>query len=150
VEWAFRHVLDYPEVSNVLSGMTTMEQLKENIEIFSKDDALPNCLSPKEKEIISRIKAAFESVKTIPCTTCEYCLPCPNGVEIPSIFFRYNERHMFEFLDQPARAYMLLGMFKKDFSRCTACGECEKKCPQQIEIIKQLKIAHEELKGFLE
>ena len=150
VEWAFRHVLDYPEVSTVLSGMTTMEQLKENIGIFSKDDALPNCLSPKEKDIIKRIKTAYESVKNIPCTACEYCMPCPNGVDIPSIFFRYNEGHMFESYDQPSRAYMLLASFKKDFSRCVACGECEKKCPQQIEIIKQLKNAHETLKGWVE
>jgi len=150
VEWAFRHCLDYPEVSVILSGVTTLDQLKENIAIFSKDDSVPNCLGPKEKETIKKIKAAFESVKTIPCTTCEYCLPCPNGVDIPNIFFRYNEARMFETYDQPARAYMLLGSFKKDFARCTACGECEKKCPQKIEIIKQLKVAHDALKGWLE
>ena len=150
VEWAFRHLLNYPEVSTILSGMTTLEQLKENIEIFSKDDAVPNCLSSKEMDIISRIKSAYESVKNIPCTACEYCLPCPNGVDIPGVFFRYNEGHMFDNFDQPSRAYMLLTSFKKDASRCIACGECEKKCPQHIEIIKQLKNADEALKGWVE
>ena len=150
VEWAFRHLLNYPEVSTILSGMTTLEQLKDNIEIFSKEDSVPNCLGPKEKEILSRIKAAYESVRTIPCTGCEYCVPCPNGVSIPDIFSRFNEAQMFEFYDQPARAYMLLKSFKRDFSSCVACGQCEKKCPQQIEIIKQLKIAHDTLEGWQE
>lgn len=150
VEWAFRHCLNYPEVSTVLSGMTTLEQLKENIEIFSKEDAVPNCLSPKEKEIIAKIKAVFESIQTVPCTACGYCMPCPSGVDIPSIFNRYNEGHMFENFVQPSRAYMLLGSFKKDASCCVACGECEKKCPQHIEIVKQLKIAHEALGGWVE
>ena len=150
VEWAFRHVLNYPEVSVVLSGMTTMEQLKENIEIFSKDDSVPNCLGPKEKETIARIKTAFESVQNIPCTACEYCLPCPNGVDIPGIFGKYNEMHMFEFSDQPRRAYMILKTFKRDFSRCASCGECEKKCPQHIGIMNELKTAHEALEGWVE
>jgi len=150
IEWAFRHLLNYGEVSTVLSGMATLEQLKENIEIFSKDDAVPNCLGTKEKDVYARIKAAYEAINTIPCTACEYCLPCPNGVEIPSIFFRNNEGHMFENFAQPSRAYMLLTSFKKGFSQCVGCGECEKKCPQHIEIIKQLQIAHEKLKGWKE
>ena len=150
VEWAFRYMLNYSEVSTVLSGMTTMEQLKENIEIFSKDDAGPNCLGQKEKELFARIKAAFEALNTVPCTACEYCLPCPGGVDIPGIFFRYNEGHMFESFAQPSRAYMLLEMFKKGASSCVGCGECEKKCPQKIEISKQLKIAHQALKGWTE
>ena len=145
VEWAFRHALNYPEVSTVLSGMTTMEQLRENIGIFSKEDAVPGCLGAREKDIIARIRAAYESIKTIPCTGCEYCLPCPNGVDIPSIFFRYNEGHMFENFAQPSHAYMFLTSLNKDFSRCTACGECEKKCPQRIEVIKQLRTVHNKL-----
>jgi predicted aldo/keto reductase-like oxidoreductase len=144
-EWAFRHCINYPEVSTVLSGMTTLEQLKENIEVFSKPDAVSGCLSPQEKDIIVRAKTAYESVKSIPCTSCEYCLPCPKGVGIPGVFNKYNEGYMFENFDQPSRSYSFMIKGKSDASLCEACGECEKKCPQQIEIIKQLKVAHEAL-----
>ena len=150
VEWAFRHALNYPEVSTVLSGMSTLEQIKENIEIFSKPDAVPLCLDPGEKDLLKRVKAIYESLKNIPCTGCEYCLPCPSGVEIPGVFGRYNEGIMFENFNQPSRAYMFLGMAKKDASVCTGCGECEKKCPQHIEVAKELKVAHEALKGWIE
>jgi predicted aldo/keto reductase-like oxidoreductase len=149
-EWAFRHVLDYPEVSTALSGMTTLEQLKENIEIFSKADAVPGCITPEERDILTRVKAAYETVKSIPCTTCEYCLPCPKGVNIPRIFSRYNDAYMYESFDQPRRSYMLIARQKKDATHCEACGICEKKCPQNIEIAKQLKVAHEALKGWAE
>jgi len=145
VEWAFRHVLNYPEVSTILSGMSTLEQLKENIEIFSKPDIEPGCLNAQEKEILVRVKKAYESVKGIPCTACEYCLPCPKGVNIPGVFARYNDGNMFENFGQPSRSYSFMTAGKSDVTRCEACGECEKKCPQHIEIIKQLKVAHEAL-----
>ena len=150
VEWAFRHILDYPEVSTVLSGMSSLEQLKENIEIFSKADTLPGCVSAEEREILTKVKAAYESVKVIPCTGCEYCLPCPEGVDIPGTFTKYNEANMFESFDQPRRSYLFQTRMKKDASLCAACGACEKKCPQHIDIIQQLKTAHESLKGWVE
>ena len=150
VEWAFRHVIDYSEVSTVLSGVTTMEQLKENIEIFSKEDAIPGCLSPEERGTLKRAKAAYESSPSIPCTNCGYCLPCPHGVDIPGAFSKYNEGFMFENFEQPKRSYMFQGRGKGDASFCQACGVCEEKCPQHIGIIKQLKVAHEALKGWIE
>jgi len=150
VEWAFRHVLNYPEVSTVLSGMSTLQQLKENIEIFSKADAVPFCISDKERDILSRVKTAYESVTNIPCTSCEYCLPCPHGVHIPEIFSRYNEGMMFENFEQPKRSYMFISKQKAGASSCVACGECEKKCPQHIGIIEQLKTAHKALEGWIE
>jgi predicted aldo/keto reductase-like oxidoreductase len=149
-EWAFRHCVNYPEVSAVLSGMTTLEQLRENIEIFSKPDATPGCLGPQEKDILVRAKTAYESVKGIPCTGCEYCLPCPKGVNIAGVFARYNEGNMFENFAQPSRSYGFMMKGKSDASRCEACGACEKKCPQNIEIIKRLKAAHEVLSGWKE
>ena len=149
-EWAFRHILDYPEVSTVLSGMTKLEQLKENIEIFSKADAVPHCVSPRERDILTRVKAAYESVTSIPCTGCEYCLPCPSGVNIPGVFERYNEGAMFENFEQPKRSYMFMVRQNAGASLCTACGACEKKCPQHIPIIEQLKVARHALEGWLE
>jgi predicted aldo/keto reductase-like oxidoreductase len=150
VEWAFRYLLNYPEVSTVLSGMSTLEQIKENIEIASEAGIAAGCLTPGEKEILAKVKAAYESVKNIPCTACEYCLPCPNGVEIPGIFSRYNDGTMFENFSQPQRSYMFATRQKRDATFCVECGECEKKCPQGIKITKQLKVAHEALKGWVE
>jgi predicted aldo/keto reductase-like oxidoreductase len=149
-EWAFRYLLNYPEVSAVLSGMSTLEQVKENIETFSKADLAAGCLTSREKEILGMVKAAYESVINIPCTACEYCLPCPNGVEIPGIFSRYNDGNMFENFSQAQRSYMFATRGKRDATFCVECGECEKKCPQGIEIVKQLKVAHEALKGWVE
>ena len=149
-EWAFRYLLDYPEVSTVLSGMSTLELVKENIEIFSKPDLTAGCLTSREKEIIATVKAAYESVKNIPCTTCRYCLPCPNNVDIPGIFSRYNDGNMFENFTPAQRSYMFATRGKRDATFCVECGECEKKCPQGIEIVKQLKVAHEALKGWVE
>jgi predicted aldo/keto reductase-like oxidoreductase len=104
VEWAFRHVINYPEVSTILSGVTTLEQLKEDIEIFSKDDAVPGCLTGEELSIIARVREKYLSLKSIPCTACEYCLPCPKGVNIPGVFSRYNDGVMFGSYDQPRRS----------------------------------------------
>jgi predicted aldo/keto reductase-like oxidoreductase len=147
VEWAFRHILNFPEVSTVLSGLTTMEQLKEDIEIFSKPDAVPGCLSEEEKKIIARVRAAYESLTSIPCTACEYCLPCPKGVNIPGVFARYNDGAMYGSYTLPQQSYAFMSRGGQDASLCAACGACEKKCPQHIGIIEKLKTAHEALKG---
>lgn len=150
VEWAFRHLLDYGEVSTILSGMTTMEQLKENIGIFSKSDAVPGCVSPEERAILDKAKAVYESVEGIPCTGCEYCLPCPHGVNIPGVFSKYNDGNRFENFAQPSRSYMFMSRANQGVANCAACGECEKKCPQRIGIIEQLKLAHDALKNWVE
>jgi predicted aldo/keto reductase-like oxidoreductase len=150
VEWAFRHLINFPQISTNLSGMTTLEQLKENIGIFSKGDMAANCLSEQEKDIIARAKTAYESLIKVRCTGCEYCLPCPKGVNIPQVFIKYNDGSMFGNFDQSRRAYMFQVNANADASHCAACGSCEKKCPQHLEIIKELKTAHEALKGWVE
>ncbi len=149
-EWAFRHLLNYPAVSTILSGMTTLEQLMENIRIFSQPDAKAHCLSTEEKAIIARAKAAYEGYATIPCTACEYCMPCPKGVNIPGTFLNYNEGSMFGDFAQPKRAYMLMGRSGGQADNCADCGACVKKCPQSIDIPGNLRAAHEALKGWIE
>jgi len=150
VEWAFRHVINYPEVSSALSGMSTLEQIKENLEIFSKPDMVANCLSPEEKAIIVKAKQGYESVKGVPCTACDYCMPCPMGVQIPRIFGRYNDGKMFGNFEPAKRGYMFLTNQKGDATQCTECGECVKKCPQNIDIPKELKTVHDILGGWKE
>ncbi len=149
-EWAFRFLADYPQVSCILSGMTTMEQLKDNIRIFSAEDMVPGCLSQEDHELLRRVKAAYESRVTVPCTGCEYCLPCPKGVDIPGIFQKYNDGMRFENFDNPSRAYMLTRRAGKDAAHCVACGACEKKCPQHIPVIQALRTARERLDGWRE
>ena len=150
VEWAFRHVYDFPEVSTILSGCTTLEQLKDNIRIFSGEEVKANVMTDAEHELLAKVKAAYESHVTIPCTGCEYCLPCPQGVAIPALFGLYNQGMMFEAFDAPRRSYMFPRNQGHDVSHCVRCGACEKKCPQYIPIIKQLQLVHEKLDGWYE
>ena len=149
-QWAFLHLIDYPQISTILSGMTTMEQLKENIGIFSNPKAHSGCLTLEEKVIIARAKEAYESRATIPCTACEYCLPCPNGVNIPGVFERYNAGSMTDDFANPKRAYMFLERAGQGASNCVECGVCEQKCPQHIKIIQSLKASHNTLSGWVE
>ncbi|MDR3147740.1 MAG: aldo/keto reductase [Treponema sp.] len=150
VEWAFRHVLNYPEVSTILSGVSTLEQLQDNIRIFSKPDATVGSLTDEEKKLIVRVREQYLALKSIPCTGCEYCLPCPQGVNIPQVFGKYNEGLMFGTFEPARRSYMFQTRGKQDASFCVACGTCEKKCPQHIGIIGELKAAHEKLRGWVE
>jgi len=150
VEWAFRHLLNYPQVSTILSGMSTMEQLKENIALFSRPDMIPCCLSAEEKDLLHRVKSAYDAISTIPCTYCEYCMPCPHGVDIPRVFGLYNDAVRFENFDPSKRGYWFAALMGCDVSRCKECGECIPKCPQGIDTINQLKMVHQELGGWIE
>ena len=150
VDWAFRHLINYPQVSCILSGVSTLEQLKENIALFSAPDALPGCLREDDKALIAKVREHYLSIRSIPCTGCEYCLPCPNGVQIPAIFANYNDGVSFENFNQCRRAYMFTTAAKQDASRCVECGDCTEKCPQRIDIPARLKEAHEKLKGWVE
>jgi predicted aldo/keto reductase-like oxidoreductase len=149
-EWAFRHVANYPEVHCILSGMSNMEQLKQNIATFSQPDMLPGSLSDAEKKVLAAAKAGYEEMAAIACTGCEYCVPCPHDVNIPRTFATYNAGIMFEDFDQPRRNYMFQTRNGQAASNCIACGICETKCPQELEIINLLAMAHEKLAGWVE
>jgi len=149
-EWAFRYLVNMPEVSVIVSGMSNMEQLKQNIALFSQADMLPNSLSDAEMQVIADAREAYNSIVTISCTQCNYCVPCPAGVQIPNIFGLYNDAHRFEHFDQPRRAYMFAKNAKGGVAQCTECGVCIEKCPQEINIIEALKVAHKALDGWKE
>ena len=150
VEWAFRHLLNYPQVSTILSGMTTMEQLKENIAIFSQPDAVPGCLSEEEKALLRKAKAAYDAITTIPCTDCEYCMPCRHGVNIPRIFALYNDAVRFDNFDPSKRGYWFTVNMGGGVNLCQECGDCNQKCPQGIDVVNQLKTVHQALVGWIE
>ncbi len=136
VAWAFDYLYDFPEISVVLSGMSTMEQVEQNIEIANNASA--NSLTVAEKEAYVNAKKTFDSIKTIPCTNCKYCIPCPHGVDIPANFTISNEYTLFGGLELRSTEYAKLGE-KGMASNCVGCKVCESKCPQNIIISEELK-----------
>lgn len=147
VEWAFAYVADFPEVATILSGMTTMEQLDDNLRIF--DGLTVNGLTDKDKALIAQLKQAYLSRMPVGCTGCEYCVPCPGGVSIPQVFRGYNESKMF---DDPARfrrSYQELEKNEHDGSRCLSCGRCEGLCPQNLPIIDWLQKIDREYRALV-
>lgn len=144
IEWCFRWLYNMPEVSVILSGTKTIEQLKDNLRIF--EAARPDVMSEEDLALIDRIREAYEENKSIGCTGCRYCMPCPSGVAIPEIFSHYNSyQHMKNhWVDRGVYKGVLIpnGVAA---DRCTECGICETKCPQSLKIPELLKKAHAEL-----
>jgi predicted aldo/keto reductase-like oxidoreductase len=137
--WALLWVWNQPEVAVALSGMSTMEQVVENVALA--DSARPGMLGPEELAVIDRAREAYKGLVPIPCTGCKYCMPCSSGVEISSIFQMYNDAMIYE---DPREARWLYGRLKEEerADRCTRCGECTEVCPQQIDIPGWLEKAH--------
>jgi predicted aldo/keto reductase-like oxidoreductase len=141
VEWALRWVWAHPEVSLVLSGMTTMEHVEQNVR-YAGHSSLP--LGPAEYAVFDGVRDGYRDAIPVPCTACKYCLPCPNKVAIPDILELYNDaiaygdvkgaRLRYTWIDDESRA-----------AACTQCGECEERCPQHIAITGWL----EKAQGFL-
>ena len=141
--WALQWLWDQPEVSIVLSGMSTMEQVKENVETASSSGI--DKLRVKDRALVDEVREVFNSLGPIPCTKCEYCLPCPNGVAIPKIFALYNEGVMYDEFEGVQWAYNNQFSSAAKADNCVECGECEAACPQSIQIIDWLAKAHEKL-----
>ena len=140
VRLALRYLCSLPEAAVILSGVSSMEQLKEDIKIFNSMSSGP--LNDKELMLVNRVRDLIKSKIVIECTGCGYCMPCPSGVAIPDLFKLYNDVYMF---NQPEESKIFYDVFadgKKDASQCTECGHCEEKCPQKLEIIKGLKDVH--------
>jgi predicted aldo/keto reductase-like oxidoreductase len=136
VQWALDWVWDIPEVTMLLSGMSTLSQVKQNIEYAQM--AKPYNLTKVDREFVSRIEKTFHEIISVDCSDCKYCMPCPSGVNIPLNFEFYND---LRFLSV-AHAKKLYEQWIKEENRakkCTQCGLCEDKCPQQIKIITELK-----------
>jgi len=144
-EWALQWLWDQPEVSLLLSGMSTMEQVEQNLRSASRSGV--GSLSEDDHATVSRVQQAWSGLAPVACTNCEYCMPCPNGVQIPRIFKLYNESVMYDRQGRGQNAYQ--NEFKDDqrADMCVECGQCEELCPQSIQIIQQLKDAHAYLTG---
>ncbi len=137
VQWALRWVMNHPEVSVVLSGMTTMEQVEDNLK--TTETMIPECLTTPELESMEFAKSYFEQRMKINCTGCRYCMPCPSGVDIPQNFTLYNTAYLFDMLPISKVRYNAILPDSSKASRCVECGACEEHCPQNIPIISELK-----------
>ena len=140
VEWAFRYLYAMPEVKCILSGMSTWEQLVDNLRIF--DLAEKPVLTDAESALFKQVKATYMARTKTRCTGCEYCQPCPMGVAIPRIFKGYDGamlRADSSFKDGYARIIK----DECDASRCVECRQCEGACPQHLPITDFLKEIHE-------
>lgn len=136
-QWALRWVMNHPKVSVVLSGMTTMEQVVDNINTASEGAA--NTLTTEELDLVDFAKKTIKEKMKVNCTGCRYCMPCPSGVDIPGHFALYNNAYLFDILPRAKGQYAM--MFPQDAkaSNCVECGNCEEHCPQNIAIIQELK-----------
>ena len=143
VEWALLWVWNQPEISVALSGMSTMEQVVENVAIA--DHARPGILTVDNLALIDRVREAYRGLSPIPCTNCRYCMPCSNGVEIPHIFQMYNDSIMYNDVQMGQFRYQMTDILKEEqrADKCIDCGECVEACPQQIPIPDWLKKAHD-------
>ena len=130
-DWALQWVWDQPEVTLALSGMSTMQHVEENL--ASADRAAVGSFTPADQAIISRTRDKYREICPVPCTRCRYCMPCPNGVNIPYIFEIFNKGAM---LDMWSSARFRYGNVPEGerASACIDCGACEEKCPQAIPI----------------
>lgn len=137
VEWALKYIWDNPKVSTILSGMSTLDQVKENIEL--SNDGKENSLNKNEKSLIKNVSESYKSKIKVDCTDCKYCMPCPSSVNIPRCFSIYNNGHMFNDVENAKKIYNKHMNDENKASACTECGKCEEACPQNIEIIDKLK-----------
>jgi predicted aldo/keto reductase-like oxidoreductase len=142
-EWALRWVWNHPEVATALSGMNSMAQLQENLKIAAEGRA--HSLSAEDLVLIDRVTETYQKMLTIDCTSCSYCLPCPQGVNIPHNFRLYNDHHMFKDQEINFLLYNRMTAPEQRASNCSECGECEARCPQHIKIIEGLKKVHSSL-----
>lgn len=143
-EWALEWVLNNRNVTCILSGMNSIEQIDENIQIAER--TTPLSMSFEDMEIIELVKRVLRNSLKINCSTCGYCMPCPQGVNIPECMKIYNEKYLFEhkglfnqsFMDYYQYVGGIMGN-EGNAGKCNGCGKCLRKCPQKLDIISELK-----------
>lgn len=143
VEWAFRWLCNHPQIATVLSGCNEEAQIDDNLRIF--DTVEPGIMSEEELKLMSDVRDAYLSRMRIGCTGCRYCMPCPNGVNIPGIFAAWNDVSLYS---ADLAQHFGLNMIRKNgegADNCVACGACEAACPQHLPVIDALQEAWKEM-----
>lgn len=140
VQASLDFIWDRPEVSLLLSGMSNGEQVTQNLQYA--DESRVGKLTDEQKACFTTAKTVFDTSARISCTHCEYCVPCPKGVEIPEIFAQYNKS-----VQDKGAAKKAYKKIKGGAQLCVGCGKCEEKCPQQLPIREKLKEADTFFKG---
>lgn len=146
-QWAFRWLWNQPEVTLVLSGMNSVEMVKENIETASHSQV--GDLSSEDEAMLQKVVEAINAKMKIGCTGCAYCVPCPKNVDIPGAFSAYNRRYT-EGKFHGLKDYFMCTALRKNStgaSNCIGCGKCEQHCPQGLPIREHLKAVQKELEG---
>ena len=137
--WGLSWVWNHPEVTMLLSGMTSPEQVAQNAEIAER--ALSSSMTAGQLATVARVVELFERANRIPCTGCSYCMPCPHGVNIPGCFAAYNASYAhswFTGMQQYFTASAIRTGAPRLASNCVGCGACARHCPQQIDIPARL------------
>ncbi|MBQ9929250.1 MAG: aldo/keto reductase [Oscillospiraceae bacterium] len=146
-DWAFRWLWDQPEVTVVLSGMNTVEMVRENVQTASA--VAVGEMDEAQQQMLRQVVSAINAKMKVGCTGCGYCMPCPRGVDIPGTFAALNRYHT-ESKFAGLKEYVMCTTLRTNSataSNCIGCGKCEKHCPQGIEIRKMLKVAQKDLEN---
>lgn len=144
-QWAFRWLWDQKEVTVVLSGMNSLEMVRDNVKTASETEI--GSLAQEDQAMLKQVVAAINATMKVGCTACGYCMPCPRGVDIPGTFAAWN-RYYGENKFSGFREYLMCTALRKNTasaSQCIGCGMCEKHCPQNIAIRNMLKGARKDL-----
>jgi predicted aldo/keto reductase-like oxidoreductase len=147
--WALRWLWNQKEVTVVLSGMNEDSQLQENLEIAN--DAMPDMLTVEDGTVFDSVMKIIKESYKVPCTGCNYCMPCPHDVNIPACFAAYNTSYtvgLLSGLSQYMSNIAVTHSRSYAASQCKKCGKCEKKCPQHIQIIKSLEKVSRRMEPF--
>jgi hypothetical protein len=136
VEWALQWIWDQPEVSVILSGMSTMSQVEENLH-FAENSRI-GAFTSAEQALIADVREKYSARIAIPCSKCNYCMPCPNGVYIPANFEFFNYAHLYDDVPGARFKYQVFLTEAQRSASCIACGLCEELCPQKIAISEQM------------
>ena len=144
-QWAFKWLWNQPEVTVVLSGMNSMEMVKDNIENASA--SFVGELSKEDEDMLQSVVKAINAKMKVGCTGCGYCMPCPKNVDIPGAFAHYNRKYAEGWFPAMKEHVMCTALRKTPTSilNCVGCGKCEKHCPQNIPIREKLEEAKKEL-----
>ncbi|MDR0557240.1 MAG: aldo/keto reductase [Treponema sp.] len=148
--WGLKWVWDHEEATVTLSGMSEPKQVEENIGFT--DACPPHCITEAERETFNKVREIFAKSYKIHCTGCNYCMPCPKGVNIPGCFAAYNTRRamgLFSGMQQYITSTTPTSERHASPSLCVKCGTCEKRCPQHIPIIDNLAMVRKEMEPLL-